>query len=503
MNGKAERFLLAFLCSVLCFLTFFFITTKITIITYPYGIENGEGFVLYTTTLFQKGEFPYGSIAESPYWVNNYPPVYNLVCAVLSGIGFPQLAVGRAVSGAALFGIGIMLALCLYRMALPAVLSGMCGMFFIVQPFLFWSAFYRVDYLAVFFSACGAAWFLYALQKDRQWWVSILFFVLGIYTKHSALIAPCAAMATLICLRNKRWQAYVVCLVAASLLPGVILQYCTGGGFLRHLFYYTATQFSHFGISIIARNCGLLLVFTLVGGMGCVQMIRKKQFDRFSLFTALYFILNGGGLFIMFKEGSSSLYMIEYAFSAVLAGGFFMHRFKLLFPLRYANGIKLAVLIGLAVSLLWVWCIGNPSRIKVVAGFNDLLASMRIRDDEIYRKVSSSLGRVLCEDVSFPVLCGKSPEWNPFMLKQLHERGILPDSVIRLDIREKKFDMIVMEFELKPINGEVSVPGLQLLRFSSGLLNDIFSSYRIVPLESYVPVQPIPRIERVTILYPR
>ncbi len=484
------------------FISFHFINTSIQAIQYPFALENGEGFVLYTSMQYQKGLLPYGEIKSPHDLVNNYPPVFNLLSNAIDPLFRFPFASGRFISFLSILGIAIFLFLSILLITRSVLWSTVSGLSFITIPFIFSVVRYRVDPLSVFFSVAGLYFFLIALKKDSRWWINILFLVLGIYTKHSSVCAPMAILLFLFFTNHKRKWFFSIRFFACCLIPGLILQLATGGYFLKHLISYTTTGFSFSGISVLHRLLPLLF-FSLMSLFFIVTFFKDKKTDPIKRFLSIYFVLNILLLGLIFKEGSSILYLIEFTASVILIGS--AGTFILVKKLRIHHTDQLLfaipIILFLSIALPWFDKSSNSIQINTLLHYKELLSNIYSEDMEIFERIKNTQGRILSEDISYLLLCGKNPEWNPFMTAQLHKSGTVSDELIRKEIRQKRFSSVFLSFYLNPVNGKVTMSGEHTERFTRGVFQDILKNYKIIPNKSYTKTTRFGKPK--TFLYPR
>lgn len=223
------------LFALYAFVLFYFINTSVMAIQCPFTLENGEGFVLHTSIQYQKGILPYKDITQPHNLVNNYPPIFNLLCNFLDPLFDFSFASGRFVSFLSLLGISVFLFLSVRLITGSILWSIISGISFLVVPFIFNIVRYRVDALAIFFSITGLYFFLLAIKKDSHWWLCITFLLLGIYTKHISVSAPAAILLLLFLMNHKRKWFFSIRFLSGLLIPGLILQLITNGYFLKHV----------------------------------------------------------------------------------------------------------------------------------------------------------------------------------------------------------------------------------------------------------------------------
>ncbi|MEW6536163.1 MAG: hypothetical protein AB1454_11165 [Candidatus Auribacterota bacterium] len=479
-----------------------FILTSVKTIFFPFALEQNEGVVLYVTRLIQEGTLPYMHLTHPPYFINNYPPVYNVLCAVTGYLFSYPLASGRLISTLSLLGTAIICGLMTYRLARSYMWGIICGGFFLTLPMILWQCrYYRVDALGVFFSISAVFAILLIDKKQVPVVVSALLCALGVFTKHSMLAAPLAIGTVLFLYRHQYKWLFTCIFLAAVTVPAVILQIVSHGEFLRHLFVYTVTGLCTPDIKRHVMPLISLIIWYAGAMVFCLTRRNKSAWTMNTALIFIYGLLSLNGVLLIFKEGASNMYLIEAVAATIVMGGYAWR--SLIQDNRWKNTAACAVFATVLLSAMMPWFIGSAPYYRIAMGYGTFLSELYSREKEIYLKVKSAQGRVLCENISYPALCGKDPEWVAFMTKQLHNRGINSDDAIRSLIRSKEFALIVLESALRVENNRVIVSAAQLSQLTPGIMQDTLQNYYMRAGESYVPATPGRYVKQKTILYPR
>jgi hypothetical protein len=276
-----------------------------------------EGLVLATQTDVANGHsaFDKSGLAAPPFRVNAYGPVfYWLGASGVRASAHPgSLAPGRllslaalAVCLAALWGIGRRV------LALPkgAVLFGLLVPLGLV-PVLVFVPQNRVDTLAVAFSLLGLL--AAAAGSAAGCALAGAFFVLGVFTKPTALAAPVAAFLWLVL--SRRFRAAGALAAACLVLGGAWLWRLNGmtdGGFALAVFGSNAAAPFALGGFVKAAQAGLAgAVLPVLMGLGVAVVARGGSAERLvAAWALLSFIL---ALATVGKVGANVNYFIEPA----------------------------------------------------------------------------------------------------------------------------------------------------------------------------------------------
>lgn len=486
--------------TVFAVMLFLFIRAGLMSVYFPFSLEQNEGVMLYITRQILHGTIPYQPIENTSVFINNYPPLYALCCALLDPLFRLPFAAGRMIAFISILCITALSGLITFKYTRSLLLSIIAACFFLATPVIFWKAwFYRVDAFAVCLSMAGFYVVLLTDKTRRAWLCGVVLLAAGIYAKHSTIAAPIAVCAAMVLHRHpKRWQL-ISAMAAMTIIPGLILQVITRGQFLIHILTYTMAGVSmpDFGLHVkpFVPYC-IWWVLSIAYGIRYTRHLSDVEFTHSAVL--LYGASTAASLLLLFKEGASNLYFIELmAISAALGA-------IALYNITQSPSTAQISVAGLMMCFALIpWVFGPLPHFKVCADYSSYLAALKQREREIFRRVRAAQGPVLCENISYPVLCGKDPQWIPFMIKQLAERGLIPDHEICNKIRAQQFELIVLETKLKETDGRVIVSPVQMTQLTSGIMQAIASNYKIEQNLSYVPPQVNRYVRQKTVFYRR
>ncbi|UCG92657.1 MAG: glycosyltransferase family 39 protein, partial [candidate division WOR-3 bacterium] len=301
----------------------FYIIVSFIVVTYPYQLSYGEGFILNQAALITRGESIYQDITTSPFIVSNYPPVYPYLCALLVKLCGVSFSIGRFISALATLLCGIII----YR-----IIKKTCGvvnghvtrpafvgfLFFLASPFIYnYYPLFRVDALALLFSLLGL-YCIFVFEDRTLAYISIPFFILALYTKQNFIAAPIATFIYLLFKNIKRGFGFAIlfCLAYATIF--LLLTRITRGQFYLHTIVYNANPFSI--LSLFKFYISALQVHAFLFGFAFAYVIHGVLKKNVSLFI-LYFILAACTALSVGKIGSNLNYFGEMvAASCILLG---------------------------------------------------------------------------------------------------------------------------------------------------------------------------------------
>ena len=301
-----------------------FLIHSLIILGFNYPLDYGEGTVLNQTLRMLEGQSLYPTdLSTPPYLISNYPPVFILLNAFLMLLTGPNLLIGRLVVVMSTIGIAILIYL-LIKHFYPkqGFLPGLVGasVFLIIPYVLQWSAYFRIDMLAVFFSVTGLYIVIKTPEEDRSILLAVLFFLLAAYTRQSfGLAGPLAAIIWVWTIKRK--QAIKLALVygISGLMIFGLIQLLSQGGFFFHIieanvnpFYWHTVE--HYAREIYQNFTWLIYIFV-------IYLIIGWRFFRSYSFLAPYMLVSAAVAITIGKVGSNVNYLLEICVAfAVLAG---------------------------------------------------------------------------------------------------------------------------------------------------------------------------------------
>jgi hypothetical protein len=460
----------------LCYLFVLFLNQSASSLTFPFGIDYGEGIVWQQTLLMLTPD-AYGSIEQFPAIVFHYTPIYHAVVLLIAAIShWDILFIGRAVSICSTLLIAILVALIVVRAAPPdisrryclvvGVASGILS--FSIAPVYYWSQLMRVDMLALFFSLTGFWFGLQAFKIPSYIYLTALFFVAAVYTKQTQIIAPVAIFGLMFFLKPR----LAIVGLGACLIGGLsilaVLFYQTEGRFIRHIFLYNINVFDfsrlYIGFLILIIHGYLImpaLVAISVGIFRASSVLKPLSWSKRrdvilssqSLLTFMaifsYFALATPMLILFAKEGAAGNYVIEWFLTVcMLIGVILFDSVKVLFcsntdlsPKKtqalQIRAIGIPLLIGLHVLAFDYFFTGyqifhnNPIQIRELETLSFL--------------VQQSNKPVISDEMVMIMRSGKRVVWEPAIFAQLDKVGLWNADPFEAQIRRNEFAMFITE----------------------------------------------------------
>ncbi len=492
------------------------ISDAIFAVEYPYQIDYGEGVIWQQALMILRGE-GYSDIAQLPYVVFHYPPVYHLLTALFAeALSLNFLAAGRVVSvvstlGASAIVGGLVFTAVRSREALlPSLTCAFAGSLtaFLFNPVATWSTLMRVDTTAIFLSFVGAYFGLRAPERPRLLYLSALFFLLALYTKQTSISAPVATLFVLWLIQPRLAARGLIMALGTGLIGLIAIQLLTDGGFFKHIVLYNINNFSigRFisAIKIVFFYNAVYIIFVLFFLINLYFLIingktnyinnlkinsKSSIYFRINLFVAIYIILTSLTLVTIGKVGSNFNYFLESMFGWSFAIGLILRQptvtaFNLIAasieqkPPRERNGLVGPYLrfdfpILFAAMLFQALVIPVPGVRGLV---NGLPGSEQ--QAQLLTRVRNATKPVISENMVAVLQAGKEVVWESAIFNQLVAFGRWDERPFIRMIESKKFAFIIL-------NGRNGDPNFSA-RYSNSLLRAIEHAYpRIQELAGY------------------
>ena len=435
-NLKNNRFFISLSLVLLVYACGTFVIRSINFSLYPFSLENGEGICAHMAILLKHGML-YKKLTELPYIVANYPPVYFLLNSF--SLENNIYTIGRLLSALSILGAGFVIFRIVLSQTDNMFASITSSVFFFAYPFVNRTGMvYRVDMMASFFSLLGF-YFIIAGRRYR-FLLSTLFFILGLYTKHTVWAGPLAGY--LYCFLNNRKQALkpFLCFIGSGMLLFLIITLLTKGEFFNHLLRYNIYSYSFYRLfhyaMVFVKSTGILFLFI-------IPVFFKIKFYKSPVFFYLLFSMLS--LFLLGREGASSHYLFEICFAFCLLAGIGLDTLDAIRKDRYTKII---------VMILIVFHVGSHYEITKHL---KVPASVYTLDSVAVKKIKREKGRVLAEDTGMLLVAGKTVYMHSFAISKLVEKGIFPKELFYGLIQKRFFRMVMLDSSLMALTPQTTV----------------------------------------------
>lgn len=252
------------------------------VVSFPYTIDYGEGVVLDRAMAIVDGHPIYRrDLADPPYIVTNYTPLYILCLVPIVKLGGPSVGLvgGRLLSLACSVLSALMLGLIVKDHTGDRIAAWGSALTFLAMPFTVqWSALLRVDMLALMLSVAG----LYVVSRWHQSvWAIIctgLLFTAAVFTRQSSgLAAPLAAFVW-IWHRSGIRRALVLATATGTFGLGALMlaDALTNGGFTYHVIVANVNEFRWDTVWAVTARLACEVPILLLLAVAWIPLARAK-----------------------------------------------------------------------------------------------------------------------------------------------------------------------------------------------------------------------------------
>lgn len=219
-----------------------FMNLALPTLTFSTGINYGEGVLADQARRVADGFALYPAFEERPWVIDNYPPVYPILCALIPTPDASIFFGGRLLSIMGMLISAAAIALIVRRHAGDAAALLAAAVFLVIPEAARFGVFMRVDSLALAFGLVG----FHGVTSDKRGLriFGCVAFFLSVYTRHSLVSLPLIAFAVLFAREGRRSLPYPLALVGAGILTFLLLDLLLGGRLHEHLISFNVLNYS-------------------------------------------------------------------------------------------------------------------------------------------------------------------------------------------------------------------------------------------------------------------
>ncbi|MEO5951082.1 MAG: hypothetical protein ABIQ44_01320 [Chloroflexia bacterium] len=469
-------------------------TTVASMFQYPFQFDESEGMIVAETMLMDQGVPIFNTNTPAMFIAAPYPPVFYLLCWPFQHLlgDEPSFKIGRAISilatltvGAAIFGI-------VYRLT-RSKLGGAVGalLFWSLGLVTFWGSLVKPDMLALALGLVGV-WWAVARPPSQVWWCLIPL-LLAFYTKQTGIASAVAVGGWLLFTRPKVAAGFGAAYAAGAIIPSVLLNWWTNGGYFYHQFtLHSLPWFADRTIELLSSLFIDYGAFLLPGAAALailvVQWITSRTRKQGSLLE------NDGGLVLILYLGMS----LAVASGTGTLGGNHNHLLDLAAACCLGVGAGLGVALGKVqvgipwrlsavvlgvVALCWVPSLfGVPVWLQLE--FNQLKQERTKGMMDIFQYVTNNPGEAYSDNVGLMIATRKRL-WSTDPYTQTHATFYKrwDESLLVAAIKAKEFSQVILRVDVdEPDAGAGDV--------SPGILQAVQDNYKLDQrnvLNIYVP----------------
>ncbi len=408
--------------------------------SFPFDLDQGEGYDAWSGWLINLGQLPYSSNASYPYYSSNYPPLWSyLVSIPMAWVG-PGLGAARLVSALSALATAALVGLSARRVSGTSLAGFLAAGFFLASPYVFHTTpLARVNATALLLAVTGL--WLVEVPTRRRVALACLAFLAALFTKQTTLDA---ALAALVWLAMRHWRLAFAAAAGAGtvgVLGLLALIAATGGAFWLNVVSGNANPLDLGQLSGYLLNFGL--VHCVLLAMAAAEAWRLRRTSPW----ALYLVTAGVACLAVAKWGAGESYFLgAIAAASVLAGSWAARHVRL--SVSAALLLQVALLSHGAVSDALSFL---PDRGPQGALLGRAPAEAdRLAAERLVQQIRMARGPVLSEDPSFAVVAERDLVGNATHLRNLYQAGLWDPTPMVDDLRARRYGIVVLNAELYP-----------------------------------------------------
>jgi trehalose/maltose transport system permease protein len=405
-------------------------------VTFPFGLDYGEGPLLAQTARLAHGQNIYrADLHAPPFTISNYPPLFMLTQVPFYDLFGPAFWYGRAISWLSMVVAAVCIALTIDALTGDRTAALIGGLLLLVIPYVsYWAMLNRIDGLALALS--WAALLVLVRWPQRRWSLFVVAALLtaAIYTRQSyALAAPLAAFAWLVSQRAWRRAWMLAALVGSACLAlFLLLNVLTGGGFFFNIVTANVNEYRIGDLQNYASDLWQFMPLLVL--CSAATALLAGWFHARGWWLAAPYLLGATlSALTIGKIGSNVNYLLELSAAMCLATGVLLAWLRT-HPLLQSG---LLLLLALQVFLL------------IPGAKYQLFTQYRLMGSEdaaqIAQLVEQTGGAVLADEgMDALALAGKPIYLQPFEMTQLARAGMWNQQPLLDAIDNKAFALVML-----------------------------------------------------------
>jgi hypothetical protein len=419
--------------------------------SFPFDLDQGEGYDAWSGWLINLGQLPYTSNASFPYYSSNYPPVWSYLVSIPMAWFGPGLGTARIVSTVSALAAACLLGLAARRLSGSTLAAILAGGFFLASPYVFHTTpLARVNSTALLAAVVGLS--LIERPTRGRMILASLAFAVALFTKQTTVDAVIAGVAWL---ALREWRLAVT---AGAIVGGIgvlgltALGVVTGGAFWLNVVSGNANPFDVQQLIGYLTNFGLLhCVLLATAAAEFVRGLRRGALSPWML----YFVTASIAALGAAKWGAGESYFLGAIAAACVLSSCWVARALESNSLQRRSGVAAALLLQsllLAHGTVSDWAAWLPDRgpqgalLGHAPSIDDRLAA-----EEMAQLIRRQTGPVLAEEASFAVVAGQEVViGNATHLRNLHQAGLWDPAELVNDLQARRYAIVVLNAELYP-----------------------------------------------------
>lgn len=420
----------------------------------PDQMDYGEGWFYYISKAWASGTFNW-NINTQPYMSLEYGPIFPMIYGFLINLFGPSLVLGRIICLLSVLVITIFMFLIAFHLTKRRILSIIVALLPFSLPFYRdWILNLRADVVAIMFAIIGL--YLFLKLKGRWQYISILLFLLAIFTKQIDITIPIAVCLYLLFQKRFRQFGLFTGLIIGGVIFGILLgNLFTHGQFFNQFITYNMSSPPFNNRSTWMLNLESVftpLVFLLV--VIIFLLLKYRQFNLFVLWFIIALYFDG---FLLFRKGG----FVNYGLELVIATSLL---FGLLFKYLETRKIMMIALIVLQFGIMSLLHY-NISPYPDLAYYN--------RVEQATAIITDAKTPILSENIGLVVNAGKIPYYEPFFFTNLQNLGLWNRKTVINDLSDGRIEYVISEGNMRNVQPDNT-------SWSPAVVKTILTHYQLI-----------------------
>lgn len=503
---RLSRLLQAAALIFLVFHLLVYVAYAVNLIQFPFDYDQGEGFELVDTILFNQGKWPYQNTEAFPFYSSNYPPLFHVIAAPLVSLFGPSYAYGRILGFIGTLITASAIAYAVYRTGRSRIIALLSGLAFLASNTVYHiGPLFRQHATMVMFETLAVVILAQAneitAQRKRRFTLALglgLILAAG-YTKQLAVVTALAVGLFLFIRQPRRAIFWGIAVALVGALIFLWMNLATQGEWWRQAILANVNELNILQTTALFRQWFGLHGFLIIPAV--LLVVYELYFDRLSIYS-LWFaaaaVINGaasgtwGGGDSYFTTSIAALCILSGIFASrtLSAGWRFPENYlsrSLAYPLqRWSRPLTLAGLV--VIPLLYLGygraVLHMPTNVGIFTGIaqalnitpnalNGFYDSARTQDGQyatgyanighfttqadidagwrIVELIRASDKAVISEDSGFSLMAGREVITNPTQLLNLAKKGLFNGTELISMIERKEFGLLILRAQFYPI----------------------------------------------------
>ncbi len=325
-----QRILIGAAVGLMLFHLIIFVVYSLSLASFPFDYDQGEGFELNDTVLLSQSQLPYRNNEVYPFYASNYPPLYHIVLVPFVWLFGPQYWYGRLIGAAATLIAAGAIGFAVYRETHHRLVAALAGMAFVASNYVYHiGPLFRQHIFMVMLETLAVVviaridFNCEPRTQRRKLILGLALLLAAGFTKQLAIVTAAAIFIYLFLNAPRRAVTWGIGFAAIAGGIFLLLNVITGGQWWLNIITANVNQY------ILSQFKGLLSQFIGLHGalliLAIIFALYELYFDRLSLYTIWFAAAAVDGI-LAGKWGAGDSYFSTMIAAACILAGIFTAR---------------------------------------------------------------------------------------------------------------------------------------------------------------------------------